>query len=154
MVDMSFQASSFTVSRPELLEDDGDQRFRDPLHAFFAHSSRLQAVRKHFASRIGLSPMQYMVLIAIVRLQSRDIGISQIAERLHFTGAFVTIEVNRLVQQGLVKKGGHLEDRRRVVLRSTARGESLLLELASFQRPINDALFRSLNGGSSFSFIA
>jgi DNA-binding MarR family transcriptional regulator len=74
----------------------------------------------------------------------KDAGIAQIAELLHFSGAFVTIEVNKLVKMGLVIKEPNPTDGRRVVLRASAEGERRLAALAAYQRPINDALFKSL----------
>lgn len=133
-----------TVSRPELLEDGSDTRFRDLLHAIFAFSSQLQAARARFGAFIGLSPTQYMVLIAIARLAPQEAGVAQIAERLFFSGAFVTIEVNKLVKLGLVVKTPNLTDGRRVVLRTSAEGDRRLAALAEFQRPVNDALFASM----------
>ncbi|HEV2574801.1 MarR family winged helix-turn-helix transcriptional regulator [Methylocella sp. CPCC 101449] len=142
--DMRTAGSRLTVERPELLEDGTDTRFRDLLHSIFAFSSRLQVARTRFGAHIGLSPTQYMVLIAISRLASENAGIAQIANWLYFSGAFVTIEVNKLVKLGLAEKAPHPVDRRRVVLRPSAEGERRLAALAAFQRPVNDALFKSL----------
>jgi len=136
------EKARMTVSRPELLEDGSDRKFRDLLHAILAFSSRLNAARARFGSFIGLSPTQYMVLIAIARL--KDAGVAQVAELLYFSGAFVTIEVNKLVKMGLVIKAPNPTDGRRVVLRASAEGERRLASLAAYQRPINDALFKSL----------
>ena len=134
-----------TVSRPELVENGSDARFRDLLYSIFAFASRLQVARARFGKQIGLSPTQYMVLIAVARLADDDAGVSQVAEQLYLSGAFTTIEINKLVKAGLVLKAPHPSDRRRVVLKPSALGESKLAELASVQRPMNDALFRSLD---------
>ncbi|MCW5686025.1 MAG: winged helix-turn-helix transcriptional regulator [Pseudolabrys sp.] len=133
-----------TVARSVLLEDGSDSRFRDLLHAIFAFSSQLEQARARFAAFIGLSPAQYMILIAIARLAPQEAGIAQIAERLYLSGAFVTIEVNKLVKMGLVIKTSHPSDGRRVVLRTSAQGDQRLAALAEYQRPVNDALFASL----------
>ncbi len=71
-------------------------------------------------------------------------GINQIATRLYLSGAFVTIEVNKLVSSGLIEKSTHPSDGRRVQLTVTREGVSRLTRLAAFQRPINDALFGTL----------
>lgn len=71
-------------------------------------------------------------------------GINQIATRLYLSGAFVTIEVNKLVSSGLIEKSTHPSDGRRVQLTVTQEGVSRLTRLAAFQRPINDALFGTL----------
>ncbi|WP_454617783.1 MarR family winged helix-turn-helix transcriptional regulator [Bradyrhizobium cenepequi] len=96
---------------------------------------------------IGLSGTQYTVLIAIAHLSDKDrkIGVNQVAEHLHFSGAFATIEINKLVARGLVHKNVDSRDRRRVILAVSPRGRALLNELAAVQRPINDMLFRGLS---------
>lgn len=141
--------TAMTVSRAALLADGSDDAFRDLLADLFAFSQQLQEVRARFATHAGLSPAQYMILIAVDRLESRggeDTGINQVAAHLHYSGAFVTIEVNHLVQADLLAKAQHQTDRRRVVLRVTEAGRVALQRLAAFQRPVNDALFEPLDG--------
>ncbi|MCX8997101.1 MarR family winged helix-turn-helix transcriptional regulator [Rhizobiaceae bacterium BDR2-2] len=138
-----------TVSRPDLLVDGSDEAFRDLLSDLFAFSQHLQETRARFAGFVGLSPAQYMILIAIDRLEdSGDMGINQVAAHLHYSGAFVTIEVNHLVKAGLVAKAPHPTDGRRVVLRVTPAGRATLARLAAFQAPVNDALFAPLDAES------
>ncbi len=57
---------------------------------------------------------------------------------------FVTIEVNKLVKLAYVTKAAHPTDRRRIQLQLTDEGLQCITRLASFQRPINDALFARL----------
>lgn len=136
--------NELTISRPDLLEDGSDRKFRELLYMIFAYADHLEIARGRFAARIGLSPTQYMALIAIARLEDSAAGIAQIAQHLHFSGAFVTIEVNKLVKLGLMEKRPNPADGRRVILRCTPKAHDTLAELAALQRPINDALFRSL----------
>ncbi|CAH1680437.1 DNA-binding transcriptional regulator, MarR family [Hyphomicrobiales bacterium] len=135
-----------TVAKPELLDRDGDARFRDLLHNLFAFGSRLDDARARFAGYIGLTPPQYLILIAVsLAAPESEMGVAQVAERLHLSGAFVTIEVNKLVKQGLIAKDPHSSDKRRVNLTVTARGFEKLERLATLQRPVNDALFAPLD---------
>jgi DNA-binding MarR family transcriptional regulator len=73
------------------------------------------------------------------------IGVNQVAEHLHFSGAFITIEINKLVAAGLVEKETDADDRRRVILTTTQKARALLNELAPVQRPVNDMLFRAMS---------
>ncbi len=115
------------------------------LYDFFAFGSVLETARAGFATYVGLTPTQYLGLIVIARADPKEpVGINQVARRLHLTGAFVTNEVNRLVQDGLVEKKPHPTDRRRVQLFATEAGWEKLAHLAKFQRPVNDALFQTL----------
>lgn len=136
-----------TVSRPELLVDNSDQAFRQFIHDTLAFSARLQQVRSLLGQVIGLSGTQYTVLIAIAHLGSGDerVGVNLVADHLHFSGAFITIEINKLVASGLVEKETDPVDRRRVVLTITPKARALLNELAPVQRPSNDLLFSSLS---------
>lgn len=136
-----------TVSRPELLVEDSDEAFREFVHDTLAFSARLQEIRSRLGQAIGLSGTQYTVLIAIAHLQGKDekVGVNLVAEHLHFSGAFITIEINKLVASGLVKKVTDEKDRRRVVLAITAKARALLNQLAPLQRPANDLLFRCLS---------
>ncbi|QDW41940.1 winged helix-turn-helix transcriptional regulator [Bradyrhizobium sp. KBS0727] len=134
-----------TASKPELLDKDGDRTLRALLYNFFAFGRSLEAARAKFASFAGLSPTQYLILIAITHFRSDEpMGINQLADWLHLSGAFVTNEVNKLVSDGLIEKNAHPSDGRRVQLAVTEQGVSRLARLAALQRPINDALFGML----------
>lgn len=143
---MSTENQRLTVARPDLLDGESDMRFRDLLYDFFAFASRLDEARARFASYIGLTPPQYLIMIAIARgTPGCELGVAQVAERLHLSGAFITIEVNKLVKSGQVAKRRHPNDRRRVNLSVTDVGLGKLERLASLQRPVNDALFKPLD---------
>jgi DNA-binding MarR family transcriptional regulator len=134
-----------TASKPELLDEDGDRTLRGLLYDFFAFGRSLEAARARFASYVGLSPTQYLIMIAIKNSTlDEPMGINQVAARLRLSGTFITNEVNKLVSDGLIEKSAHPRDGRRVQLTATAQGFSLLTRLAAFQRPVNDALFGML----------
>ena len=143
---MSIENRRLTVAKSDLLEGGSDARFRDMLYDFFAFGSRLEEARARFAGYIGLTPPQYLILIAVGRgAPDNELGVAQVAERLHLSGAFVTIELNKLVKSDLVEKRPHPSDGRRVTLTVTAAGFAKLEQLASLQRPVNDALFAPLD---------
>ncbi len=134
-----------TASKPQLLDQDGDRTLRALLYDFFAFGRSLEAARAKFASYVGLSPTQYLIMIAIKNSTSDEpMGINQLAAQLRLSGAFITNEVNKLVSQGLVEKSAHPSDGRRVQLAATGEGLRLLTRLAACQRPVNDALFGRL----------
>lgn len=134
-----------TTSKPELLEENGDLAFRRLLYAYFAFGRSLETARTKFANYVDLSTTQYLILIAVANANQKEpMGINQVAERLYLSGPFVTIEVNNLVEDGLIEKSTHPSDKRRVQLSVTPAGLDRLKRLAAFQRPINDALFGTL----------
>lgn len=134
-----------TVSRPELLQDGDDYQFRQFVHDTLAFGARIQGIRDSLAEVIGLSGPQYTILIAVAHEQGDGVGINYIAERLHLSSPFVTIEVKKLVAAKLVSKTTNPTDGRRVLLKVTDKGLRLLEELKTVQRPVNDALFEPLN---------
>ena len=135
-----------TVSREALLIDDSDKEFRELVHSALAFSSRLEAVRDEFGSYIGLTGIQYSILIATAHLQEeRDIGISEVAEHLSLSGTFVTTEVGKLVKSGLLFKNPNGRDKRRIILALTAKAWARLSELSKVQAEVNNAHFEPLS---------
>ena len=135
-----------TISRTELLEDGDDAAFRQLIHDALGFSTRLLEIRNMLGEVIGLSGPAFSILIAIDHLSlKRDVGISQVSDHLHQSGAFVTLEVAKLVTAGLVDKFANPDDGRRVIVRVTDKARALLAELVETQRPVNDAIFAGLN---------
>ena len=90
--------AALTVNASQLLVDGSDLEFRQFVHDALAFSSRLQAVRDGFARLLGLTGIQYTILISIYHLEfEQRVGINTIAAHLHLSGTFVTTETNKLV---------------------------------------------------------
>jgi MarR family transcriptional regulator, organic hydroperoxide resistance regulator len=135
-----------TVAREDLLVDASDATFRHFIHGLLAFSERVFAVREGFGQLIGLSGVQYTVLVSIAHLQQREtVSVSAVAAHLHFSGAFVTTVTNQLERLGLIRKARSEVDRRRIDLATTARADELLERLAPAQRQVNDQLFEPLS---------
>ena len=98
--------------------------------------------RKLMAAHIGVSEAQAVMLRMIA--ERRDATVGQLAQQLHVTSQFVTIEIGGLVKNGIVEKRQNEADRRSVLLRLTAKGESLLTELSGIMQIGNDIYYRSL----------
>ena len=144
-----------TVSKPALLVDGDDQLFRQVVHDALAFSARLQEIRNRLGEAIGLTGPAYSILISIEHLSATgEVGVSRVGEHLHLSGAFVTIEVGKLVKAGLVRKEPHPEDGRRVMLSVTGKARALLDELAPTQRPVNDTIFGDLDAKQFRAFAA
>jgi DNA-binding MarR family transcriptional regulator len=144
---------SLTVSRPELLSDGNDALFRQAIHDALGFSVRLQEIRTRVGAVIGLSGPAYSVLIAVEHLsETAEVGVSRVSDHLHLSGAFVTIEVAKLVKAGLLSKTPDPEDGRRVILRVTKKGKALLEGLADTLQPVNDAIFAGLDAGQFRAF--
>jgi len=132
-----------TVSRAALLVDGSDAEFRALIHDLIAYGHRLDACRDAFARIAGTSGVQYEILMLVSRAEG--LSVSEVAARLHRSGAFITIEANKLVGRGLLDKASDPSDGRRVLLRMNPRSSQVLQRLAPYQRRINDVLFEHLD---------
>jgi DNA-binding MarR family transcriptional regulator len=140
------ETPALTVSRPELHVDGSDREFRGFVHGMLAFAARLEAVRSGFAGLIGLTGIQYTILISVQHLQRQgDVSVSMIAEHLHVSGAFVTTETGKLLNFGLLTKRPDPQDGRRVCLNITRKGRDLLRRLAPTQVQVNDVLFEFMD---------
>jgi MarR family transcriptional regulator, organic hydroperoxide resistance regulator len=132
-----------TVSRPALLVGGSDAEFRSLIHDLIAYGHKLDTCRDAFAAIAGISGVQYEILMRVSRADGLSIG--EVAARLHRSGAFITIEANRLVERGILEKVADPRDGRRVLLKITPKSLELLERLAPYQRRINDVLFEFLD---------
>ena len=124
-----------------------DAKFRIFIHDFLAFSACVAQIRSGFGEYLGLSGIAYTTLMSVAFLQDTgEIGVNELADHLHLSPAFVTIEVSKLVKDGLIEKRVNTRDRRRVLLTVSAKGRSRLEQLVALQIPVNDALFESVGG--------
>lgn len=134
-----------TVTREELLEDSNDANFRQMVHDLLAYTARVESVRNGFGKLIGLTGVEYSMLIAILHLSEKGpVYVNTVADHLHLSGAFVTLQTNSLAKKGLINKIKDSKDARRVHLEDTDKARSLLEQLAPTQSQVNDILFNAL----------
>lgn len=137
-----------TVSEPALLSGGTDARFRQMVYDLFTVSVRMEAVRDALACELGVSGPQYSILMAIARLAGSDgVPVRSVADQLHVTGAFVTVEAGKLVRLKLVEKSPNPKDGRSVLLRLSERCAERLERLAPKVRAVNDRFFGVLDRG-------
>jgi MarR family transcriptional regulator, organic hydroperoxide resistance regulator len=135
-----------TVSRPELLDDGSDRRFRELVHALLAFQARHEALRDGHAAFIGLAGVQYTILISIGHLATEgEVSVKMLCDHLHVSSAFVAVETAKLVERGLIVKERSTTDARRTLLTITPAGRALLARLAPAQRVVNDVEFGGLS---------
>src|SRR3954463_11888329 len=132
-----------TVSRAALLVDGSDAPFRQLIHDLIAYGHRLDACRDAFAAIVGVSGAQYEVVMLLSRADGLSVG--EVAVRLHRSGAFITIEANKLAARGILQKVSDPSDRRRGLLGTNGKSHALLERMAPYQRRVNDVLFERLD---------
>jgi DNA-binding MarR family transcriptional regulator len=80
----------------------------------------------------GLTPQQHQALLAIKGFPGRDhASIGELAGCLHLRHHSAVGLVNRLVARGLLRKTRSRDDRRRMDLKLTRRGEAVIERLAA-----------------------
>lgn len=99
------------------------------------------------ARAAGLTPQQHQALLAIKGFPARDyVSVGELAERLQLRHHSAVGLVDRLVARGLLRRMASRADRRRVDVRLTARGESVIRHLAGVHlqelRQLGPGLYR------------
>ena len=113
-------AARTTVSRTALLRRGA----RTPssgclIHDLIAYGHKLDACRDAFAAIAGISGVQYEILMLVSRAEGLSIG--EVAARLHRSGAFITIEANKLAAAGILEKASDPADGRKVILQTNTK---------------------------------
>jgi DNA-binding MarR family transcriptional regulator len=131
-----------SATRSALLSGKSDHSFRELVYNFFTVASRLEEIRRHLGSRIGVSGPQYTLMMAVAELQgSIGVSVGRVAEYLHVTGTFVTVETGKLSKKGYLKKSLDSQDRRVSRLSIGENGWVALRSLFPELQQVNDLLF-------------
>lgn len=83
------------------------------------------------AAEFGLNPEQYEALLAIKAFPGESITISQLSERLQVKHHSAVNIVDRLAERKLIRRTAGEEDRRERHLELTAKGETMIEQLAA-----------------------
>ncbi|MDA0662120.1 MAG: MarR family winged helix-turn-helix transcriptional regulator [Proteobacteria bacterium] len=131
-----------TTSEALLDSDGGDAEFRRMIYGIFKMTVNFDRIRERMATALGLSGIQYHILMVIAELSvDMPVTISVIAERLHTSGAYVTMECKKLMRRGFVDKQPNPDDGRSVIVSVTGEGRSAIDAFAPHLQKINDELF-------------
>ena len=84
------------------------------------------------AEAAGLTPQQHQALLALKGAPGRDhLAVGELAARLYLRHHSAVELVDRLAARRLVRRSPGAADRRRVEIRLTARGETLIRRLSA-----------------------
>jgi DNA-binding MarR family transcriptional regulator len=123
-----------------------DARLREFVADLYAAMSMMRLLRQEIASTLSLTAAEYSVLLAVWYLErGKEMTVRAIADHLHVAAAYVTSEINRLVEKGLLAKKPDRLDRRAVGVGLTKSGRDLLAALEPMLREINRPLFTGLS---------
>lgn len=130
-----------TTSRTELLDDGSDARLRALVYGILGVTVRFDRLRERVGELIGLSGLQFHILMVLAESGDGAAAVGEVARTLHVSGAYVTMESGKLARAGYVAKRTNPADRRGVRLALTAKGREAIAALAPDLREINDVLF-------------
>jgi DNA-binding MarR family transcriptional regulator len=123
-----------------------DAKLRMFVADMYAAMSLLRLLRQEIASVLSLSSAEYSVLLAVWYLErGGDLTLRAIADHLHVAAPYVTAEVARLVDKGLLAKRPDAVDRRAVGVELTDPARELLAPLAPMLREVNGSLLAGVS---------
>jgi DNA-binding MarR family transcriptional regulator len=124
----------------EMLEPD-DAVMREFIADLYAAMSMMRLLRQEIAAALSLTSAEYSVLLAVWYLEREgEMTVRAISDHLHVAAAYVTSEVARLVDKGLLVKRPHPVDRRAVGVALTKSARGVLVQLGPMLRDINRPL--------------
>jgi DNA-binding MarR family transcriptional regulator len=140
-----------TTSLPALLHRQSDQQFRLLIQDLLTVSRRLESARDYFGRHISVTGPQYNLLMTVAQLQgTTGVSVGSVAKAMHVSSAFITSEIGKLSDAGLITKRPNPEDGRGALLSLAPAGRTRIDGLMSEIRTVND-LFFGLLGTRSFA---
>jgi DNA-binding MarR family transcriptional regulator len=124
-------------------DSSGEKSFRPAIYRLLQVSALMLKTREHYAAAVDVTPPQFSILTAIAERPATSIG--EVAERLHVSGPFVTAEVNKLINAGMVVKHSSASDRRLSELRITEECEQRLSAVSPLREAANARIFADLS---------
>ena len=126
-----------------LLDTAGsDADFRKLIYGIFTMTVNFDRIRERMATALALSGIQYHILMVIAELSpDHGVTVSTIADRLHTSGAYVTMESKKLMRRGFLDKRPNPDDGRSVLLHLTTEGRDAIDSFTLHLQNINDELF-------------
>lgn len=125
-----------------VLDKASDRTLRRSIHNLFSAGSMLEELRGIMGEPIGLTGVQYQIIMVIARLQQgKGVRIKDIAIQLRVVPSHVTVEVGKLAKKGFVEKLSNAEDRRSVLLMLTKKGIHAVEQVTPVTSRVNDGLF-------------
>jgi DNA-binding MarR family transcriptional regulator len=148
-------APPLTITHSALLEGGRDDQFRQALYVMVLAQSRLETCREAFGKAMGLTGMQFAVMMGVAYQQKRDgVTIRALSDHVQLASTHVTTEVGVLTRKGLLSKRPHPTDRRSVLVSLTREGEAAVRNINPLVRRVNDRLFDDVTKAELASIFA
>lgn len=145
-----------TTHHTALLDANGsDADFRKLIYGIFTMTVNFDRIRESMAAALGLSGIQYHIMMVVAELSvETSVTVSAVAERLHTSGAYVTMETKKLMRRGFLDKRPNPDDGRSVIITLTDEGRAAIEAFAPFQQEINSELFGAIDADTFQEFRA
>ena len=135
-----------TATLEGLIDKGSDHQFRQTMYDLDFLAGTLIDARKLLGAAMGVSSPQYNILMIVAEYDSQGgITVRDVAQRLHVSGAFVTIEASRLTKERLVRKRPNPKDKRSVLLHMTPEGGERIRQLIPSLQRFNNQLFQDVS---------
>lgn len=153
---MAFRARPVIALRPMAKDKQLVKSQYETLAAFRYALRHFIHFSESAAQAAGITPQQHQALLAIKGFPGRErVTVGELAERLQLRHHSVVGLVDRLVAEKLVLRAACAEDRRRVFVELTSRGENVIARLSSAHSkelkrisPELNSLLKRLAGGA------
>jgi MarR family transcriptional regulator, organic hydroperoxide resistance regulator len=107
---------------------------------------RLDDLHNAFATSLGISQSQWLVLIAVIELDDRTgVAAIDISSKLRVPPAFVVIQIKRLEKDGFLSRTGETNDARSVLVSLTTKAKTAIEKLSERKSALNLTMFSAIN---------
>ena len=115
-----------------------DAMLREFMADFHAAFSVMRLLRQHIAAAVSLSSAEWSALLAVWYLERKgEVTVSGVADHMHVAAAYVTSEISKLVERGLLVKTPHPTDGRSAGINLTDAGREVFKLAAPMLRDVN-----------------
>lgn len=129
------------VSQPQLVKPSAAP-YKKLLRKLDLLSATMANIRKTLAAEAGLSYPQLNILLTLAESpRTEGINVRSLASMLDVTGAFITVEVNKLVEAGYIRKTPNPSDKRSIHLQLTDQGWYFVADIMPIMEGYHDKVF-------------
>jgi DNA-binding MarR family transcriptional regulator len=115
----------------------------------------LEEIRQVWASALGISHAQWMILMALSKLDKDDgVAVNIVAKLLHVESSFVTTQSKKLEKKGLLRRKRSSNDARIVAMSLSDKTYKHLSSLTLQQAALDEFIFMDFNDEELFNFVA
>src|SRR5260370_2247473 len=132
-------AKNSDQAQPSAKNQDIVRRFTWEIASINVH---LQELRYFWAKTLGISPTQWMILMALADLdRGEGVPVKVVSKMLHVDPSFVTTQSKLLEKKGFMRRKTSQDDARVVQMSLTDKSYKHIASLASRQEALNDFIF-------------